>query len=167
MPNLNPPFYNVVYRARHYCLHGYWRAWYEPCLVVGFTKKSVTVQSLTFPDAPFYPGGKFSLKRDLLERSGQAHHSRHEEYFYLKPQSDEWLFPIPALLEDPEFVCLEAKALHWAPIPLWEPWQRECWGLAKILDRPLKEIVDRWKSSRESALESLWTEVRSRGQIDL
>jgi hypothetical protein len=155
---------NTIYRARRYFLNGYWRTWYEPCHVVGETAQFITIESETYPDSPLYPGGIFRLKRSQLEENRKAYHSRHGEWFWLNLQDDAFFFPSKDVLTTADFVMNEALVgMMWdLNIMEWAEWQRNCYLFSTLLRRPLRAIVDQWKSGGEREFRSMEAEYRSR-----
>lgn len=136
--------YNVLYRERRYSCKGTWYSWFEPCPVVHETPKYVVVKSINYPESPLYPGGEFHVNKKQLQEKGKAYHSRHREYFFVAPLNVGNLPFNQDVLETPDLVTLEAKAMGWntdVPAYKWEEWQRDCFLLATVLKIPLKIVV--------------------------
>ncbi|HEY9657629.1 MAG TPA: hypothetical protein V6C65_04130 [Allocoleopsis sp.] len=123
---------------------------------------SVVVKSETYSTLQ-YPGGEFRLSIPVLTRQGYHWHSRHGEYFWLKPPTLGDLFPTLQVLEMPPAIDYEAQDLGWdlEKRISWHEWQQQCYLLAKFLKKPLRQIVDIWRIGGESRLAQLWADYKA------
>lgn len=150
-----------VFRERHYYHHRSC-VWFERCPVIKQTGSYVTVKSESFKTLQ-YPGGEFRLSIAKLQQDGFHHHHRHGERFWLHQPRQGDLFPSEQLLLMRSAVYYEALGMNWdmsKPLHQLEEWQGVCYILAKFLEKPLREVVDRWKLGGESAVKAMWKEVQ-------